>query len=223
MWATGLMLLIGVTEVGAHSPEELQSELHAKEKFFQPIDNPAPVFSLVDGTGQSWSLDRLRDKVVVLHFIYASCPDVCPLHAEKIADVQKMVNITPMKERVQFLSITTDPTKDTSRMLLDYGPAHGLDSSNWTFLTVPASQPEDTTRRLAETFGHGFTKMEDGNQLHGVVTHVIDRNGRWRANFHGLRFEPLNLAVFINGLVNDPGRPHPHPARGFWDRLKEFF
>ena len=28
------------------------------------------------------------------------------------------------------------------------------------------------------------------------MTHVIDKQGRWRANFHGLKFEPANLVVF---------------------------
>jgi hypothetical protein len=50
----------------------------------------------------------------------------------------------------------------------------------------------------------------DGYQVHGVVTHVIDREGRWQANFHGLKFEPTNLVLYINALVNDPGRPHAH-------------
>uniref|UniRef100_UPI0013D81A57 SCO family protein n=2 Tax=Pseudomonadota TaxID=1224 RepID=UPI0013D81A57 len=73
---------------------------------------------------------------VVLHFIYTSCPDVCPLHAEKIAEIQKMVNSTPMKDQVVFTSITTDPSKDTPDVLKAYGPAHGLDPVNWLFLTT---------------------------------------------------------------------------------------
>jgi protein SCO1 len=38
---------------------------------------------------------------------------------------------------------------------------------------------------------------EDGYQIHGVVTHVIDREGQWQANFHGLKFEPTNLVVYV--------------------------
>ncbi len=39
--------------------------------------------------------------------------------------------------------------------------------------------------------------------MHGVVTHVIDKNGRLRARFHGLKFETTNALVFINALTND--------------------
>jgi protein SCO1/2 len=222
-WVAALMLLLSMTAVNAHSLEELQTELYGKEKFFQTIDKPGPAFSLVDGAGRSVTLDGLRDQVVVLHFIYVSCPDVCPLHAEKIAEVQRMVNESPMKEWVRFLSITTDPGRDMPQVLAEYGPAHGLDASNWTFLTVPPGEPEDITRRLAKAFGHEFTQTKDGYQVHGVVTHVIDRTGRWRANFHGLRFEPVNLVLFINALVNDVQSPHDHAPKSVWDRLKHLF
>ena len=75
-------------------------------------------------------------KVVVLHFVYASCPDFCPLHAEKLAEVQEMVNQTLMKDLVQFVSITSDPANDTPEVMRAYGPAHGIDPVNWVFLTV---------------------------------------------------------------------------------------
>src|SRR3546814_4520189 len=103
------------------------------------------------------------------------------------SEIQEMVNRTPMKAQVRFVTVTTDPKNDTAEVLRDYGPAHGLDPVNWTFLTTMPDQPEDATRRLAEDYGHKFKKTEEGYQVHGIVTHVIDREGRWRANFHGDR------------------------------------
>ena len=194
-----------------------------KEKFFQPLDKPAPDFVLRNADGGSVGLSDLRGKVVVLHFIYARCPDVCPLHADRIAEIQQMVDQTPMKAQVQFISITTDPVNDDATVLRDYGPAHGLDPVNWTFLTTAPDQPEDTTRRLAEAYGHKFSKTEDGYQVHGIVTHVIDREGRWRANFHGLKFEPVNLVLFVNALVNDVHHPNEHGQKSWWDRMRDLF
>ena len=59
--------------------------------------------------------------------------------------------------------------------------------------------------------------------MHSIVTHVIDKQGRWRANFHGLRFEPTNLVVFINALVNEDEHDHEESGRDLWDRLRELF
>lgn len=134
-----------------------------------------------------------------------------------------MVNQTPMRDPVEFVSITTDPAKDTPEVMRAYGPAHGLDAANWTFLTAAPGEPEVATRSLAEAFGHKFKVTEDGAQVHGVVTHVIDRSGRWRANFHGLRFDPANMVLFLNALTNDPATPHGESDPGLWERVKGLF
>ncbi|MGH6943753.1 MAG: SCO family protein [Geminicoccaceae bacterium] len=217
------LLVVSASTAAAHSLEELETQLGDREKYFQPIDKKAPEFKLEDAGGRQVGLADFRGKVVVLHFIYTSCPDVCPLHAERIAEIQAMVNRTPMREQVQFVSITTDPERDTPEVMRGYGPAHGLDPANWVFLTSGPKRPEDTTRKLAERFGHKFTKTEDGYQIHGVVTHVIDREGRWRANFHGLKFEPTNLVVYVNALVNDVHPPQAQREQGFWDKLRNLF
>ncbi len=213
------LLALFVPAARAHSFEELNETLLDKEAYFQPLDQPAPTFSLQDAKGNSVRLEDYLGKVVVLHFIYASCPDVCPLHAERIAEIQVMVNDTPMREVVQFVSITTDPANDTVEVLRDYGPAHDIDPVNWVFLTTGPDQPEDATRKLVEAYGHEFSETEEGYQLHGIVTHVVDKEGRWRANYHGLSFKPLNLVLFINALVNDNEMHVPDASgpRGRWE------
>ena len=217
-----LVLLLGSlpAKAWAHSLKDLETMLGDKEKYFQTIDKATPPFAFLDAQGRRISLAEVRGKVVVLHFIYAGCPDVCPLHADRIAEIQQMVNQTPMKAQVQFVSITTDPKNDTPDVLRAYGEQHRLDPVNWVFLTTGAQQPEDATRKLAEKFGHKFMKQEDGYQVHGIVTHVIDKTGRWQANFHGLIFEPTNLVVFINALVNDAQKTHGHEQQSTWDRIK---
>ncbi len=218
-----ILLTASGSQVAAHSLEHLETELSEQETYFQPVDKDAPDFTLEDAEGQTVSLGDLKGKVLVLHFIYTSCPDVCPLHAERIADIQAMINQTPMREQVRFLTVTTDPARDTPEVMLEFGSVHGLDRTNWTFLTTKRDQPEDATRQLAERFGHKFMKTDDGYQAHGVVTHIIDRDGRWRANFHGLEFEPTNLVMLVNALVNDVHHAGDHDDSGWWDRLRAWF
>jgi protein SCO1/2 len=215
--------MTAATPASAHSLAELQAQLGDREQYFQPLDRETPDFALQDADGRAVTLQSLRGKVVVVHFIYTQCPDFCPLHAEKIAEVQRMVNESPMRDRVQFITITTDPLRDTPEVMRDYGPAHGLDPFNWIFLTSGPEEP-DKTRKLAKEFGHVFTPTDQGTQLHGIVTHVIDRQARLRANFHGLKFEPTDLVGYINALTNDlHARPHPDEPESLWDRLKALF
>ncbi len=209
------MLAATATPISAHSLQEFEDEFYAKEQYFQALDNPVPDFTLGNADGQPVRPPDLLGKVTILHFIYSSCTDVCPLHAEKLAEVQKMINQTPMIDMVRFVSITTDPTRDTAEVLKAYGPQHGLDPVNWQFLTTAPGEPEDYTRKLAEAFGHKFTVESDGTLTHGVVTHIIGKFGRWQGNFHGLEFQSVNLLMFVNALTNDYDKPQP----GFWDRV----
>jgi protein SCO1/2 len=225
LFAFGMAAATAIT-ANAHSTKdkgELDRLMGDKEKYFQPLDKEAPDFTLQDADGKVVSRADLDGKVVILHFIYAGCPDVCPLHADRIAEIQEMVNQTPMKEQVRFITITTDPANDVPDVLRAYGSAHGLDPFNWSFLTKTADQPEDVTRRLAEEHGHKFIETDDGYQVHSVVTHVFDKQGRWRANFHGLRFEPINLVSFINALSNETGRSHGDGDQSVWTKIKGWF
>lgn len=218
-----VLLVVAAVSIGeAHSLKEVESVLGDREKYFQAIDRKAPLFELRDIKGRAVRLADFRDKVVVLHFVYTNCPDVCPLHAERIAEIQGMINRTPMKDQVTFISVTTDPENDTAEQLTDYGLAHGLDAVNWVFLTSGPDRPT-ATRELAGRYWHKFTPTREGYQMHGVMTHVIGRNGLWRANFHGLKFSSTNLVLFINALVNDLHRPERSSDRSFWDGIRKLF
>ncbi|WP_287175324.1 SCO family protein [Mesorhizobium sp.] len=142
----------------AHHPgADLDRLMGSEEKYFQAIDAPAaPGFDLADDEGNPVRLSDFADKVVVLNFVFASCTDVCPLHSDLIARVQAMVNETPMKDVVQFLTVTTDPKSDTPEVMKGYGEAHGLDPRNWTFLTTREGQAEDATRKLSEQIQRPF-------------------------------------------------------------------
>src|SRR3546814_20596834 len=92
----GFVLIGG--SAAAHSLKELEGSLSQKEAYFQIINKPAPDFLLQDANGVRPSLASYSGKVIVLNFIYANCSDICPLHSERIAEIQDMVNRTPMKE-----------------------------------------------------------------------------------------------------------------------------
>jgi protein SCO1 len=222
------LCLIGVP-AWAHSLDEVQADLMRRESHvsFEPgVGTPFPSFRLTDPDGRAVSSADLLGKVVVLDFIYASCADTCPAQSEAMARIQQDVATGHMAERVRFVSITVDPERDTPAVRKAYGAPHGLDPSNWMFL---AAATGTDARALAARTGLTFVRQPDGSFDHAVVTYVIDDDGKLRARFSGLDFEPLNAVVYINALVNDP---HHRPASGAasgesapsaWARLKALF
>ena len=106
-------VLTTATPAASHSLQEVEQQLFKRERYFQSVNQPAPEFTLRDAAGRVHRLRDYRGKVVILNFICTKCPDVCPLHSEKIAQIQKQTNISPMKDQVAFLTISTDPRNDT--------------------------------------------------------------------------------------------------------------
>ena len=186
----------------AHSLEELQGTLKKREKYLQVLQEPAPDFMLQDARGREVGLADFSGKVVVLSFIYTNCPDVCPLHSERLAEIQEMIDPTPMGDMVQFITITTDPANDTPEVMKAYGPAHGLDPVNWLFLTSGQSQPA-ATRETAGRYGLKFTRVEDDYFMHGLVTFLIDKSGNLRAKYHGLKFKSAIFVMHVKALTDD--------------------
>ncbi len=201
MAAAGL-LAFGPAPSAAHSLKDMEGKLKKREAYVQIVHEAAAGFDLRDAHGQNVALADFRGQVVVLNFVYTNCPDVCPLHSERIAELQEMVNRTPMRDIVQFISITTDPTNDPPEVMKTYGPAHGLDPANWIFLTSGGDAP-GATRDLAKDYGLIFALRDGGYQLHGVVTLLIDKSGILRAKYHGLKFHPTNFILHVNALSND--------------------
>lgn len=110
--AAAVAVVLGPGAAAAHSLQDLQQELLDDEKYFQVKNEPAPDFALQDAEGNPVRLQDLRGKAVVLHFVYAGCPDVCPLHAERIAQIQETVNATPRRNR--WGSSPSPPTRSAT-------------------------------------------------------------------------------------------------------------
>src|SRR5690348_7218172 len=87
-----------------------------------PMIGPAPPFALISQDGRPISLDDFRGKVVAVTFMYTSCPDICPLLTEKMAQVRDALS-ADFGTRVAFVSITVDPENDTPDVLKNFADA----------------------------------------------------------------------------------------------------
>jgi len=99
---------------------------------------PVPDFVLTDQDGNNVSLSDYQGKVVVVAFIFTSCPDVCPAIEHTLNYVDYLLPDHGIENDVEFLSITIDPARDTVETLKNYTSANSFD---WPHLT--SSNPDD--------------------------------------------------------------------------------
>lgn len=206
-----MLLVAAALPAAAHSLKYVEDQLREDERYMQLMNQRAPNFILADAYGNKVSLENFKGKAVVLNFIYARCKEECPLQSALIASIQKQVNQTPMREQVQFVTVATDTeeAQATAAVMRSYAGVHGLDPANWVFL-YRGSGPEDATLRVAEWYGLKFVPANGGEQMHGVMTFLIDQNGMLKARYLGLKFNPANLIIHAGALLH--GEEHPATA-----------
>jgi len=130
--------------------------------------NPAPPFDLIDQAGRAVSLESLGDKVLIVDFIYTSCPGPCPVQTSLQVELQRKIP-DALRSEVQFVSISLDPEFDRPEVLEGYAIARGADLSNWSFLTGPTDHVADVVRR----WGVGSVRTEEGTIDHTLVRFLV--------------------------------------------------
>jgi protein SCO1/2 len=82
--------------------------------------------------------DLVKDRRVVIQFMFARCRDICPIITHHLVEVQRMLKGRVGRD-IFFYSITLSPEEDTPRDLKAYAKVHGV-GPGWLFLT---GKPDD--------------------------------------------------------------------------------
>ena len=101
----------------------------------------APNFVLFDQNGDVFELLEHEGKVIVVAFVYTSCPDVCLIISSNLDYVNN--NLGDKSEDVVIISITIDPARDTISHLSEWSENRGYE---WYHLTGPVSTLQQTYR-----------------------------------------------------------------------------
>jgi protein SCO1/2 len=91
-----------------------------------------------DGKTLKFYDDLIKDKIVVLSFIYTSCKDICPLATARLGEAQDKLG-DRLGRDIFFYSISIEPERDTPQRLKQYAEAFQA-RPGWLFLT---GLPED--------------------------------------------------------------------------------
>ena len=145
----------------------------------------------VDGRAQRLS-QFTRNRITLLGFIYTTCidPDGCPL-AYRVFDAlkQKITAAPALRGRVQFVTLSFDPARDTPAVMRQYAGSRVKDEGGglrWYFLTTRSAIQ---LMPIVEDFGQD-------------IRYVIDRsNGKPRRELsHVLKVFLIDDAGFVREI-----------------------
>ncbi|MFQ5856841.1 MAG: SCO family protein [Anaerolineae bacterium] len=188
---------------------EQAAEIKALQAQLQQVTNGSPAeaaaetlpslgkaqdFELTNQDGKRVQLSDFRGKVVLLNFIYTSCPDVCPLENFKFKAVRESLE-EPLQDQLALISVSFDPL-DTPAVLKAYAKARGFDVLGWEFLTGS----EEEIAGVTSAYGIFYRLVESGEQ-EGSHTHAHE--DETQKHQHAREFVHMAQSVLIDqeGMV----------------------
>ncbi len=88
-----------------------------------------------EGKPVKFYTDVLKDNVVLISTIYTNCEDACPLITQKLTAVMDRLEGDVFGKKVFFVSISTDPDRDTPKALTEFAKQQKADEPGWVYLT----------------------------------------------------------------------------------------
>jgi protein SCO1/2 len=93
--------------------------------------------------------DLIKDKIVLINFMYAKCEGVCPGITANLVKLQNLLG-SRLGRDVFIYSFTLKPEHDTPAVLKEYAEAYHV-KKGWTFLTGTPADMELLRRKLGFT------------------------------------------------------------------------
>jgi protein SCO1/2 len=142
---------------------------------FGPVKPPieVPNVTVISSDGLRISLrDLLRGKVTAIQLMFSKCKSICPIEAATLARVQEALTDHPADD-IQLLSLSVDPTTDTSNVLKAWLERFGA-GHRWI-----AVAPAEADLARVRAF---FDRPSNLGEVHSTAVYLVDRGGLvvWR-------------------------------------------
>ncbi|MGE3809606.1 MAG: SCO family protein [Gemmataceae bacterium] len=142
------------------------------------VIRPAPDFVLTTQDGGKLRRTDLEGKVLLVSFIFTTCNGTCPATTHRMGQVQEELRRRGLlgKGKVQLLSISLDPARDTPDALRRYLKLYDADTAHWSFLT---GDPTDVKKVIAD-WGMWVKPADNGQLDHPSRIFLVDKDARIR-------------------------------------------
>jgi protein SCO1/2 len=165
-----------------------------------PVIARAPQFTLRDTEGRVVRLSDYRGQVVLLAFIFTTCPGVCPLISTQMSALQAALKSDGLfPEKARLISVTVDPKTDTAEVLARYAKMFKADFAGWAFLREEPQRLKPVLKAYDE-WTRVLPKTE-GWIDHPARVYLVDRGGNIREIYSLAFFNEKQARIDIRALL----------------------
>lgn len=130
-----VVLVVGVVVLSNHHTRAQVETKRMKTPRERLAERSFPNVTLTTHEGKKVKFydDLLKDKIVIINFMYVKCEGTCPGTTTNLVKVQKLLGDRVGKDIFMY-SITLKPEEDSPKTLAAYAKAYKV-GPGWTFLT----------------------------------------------------------------------------------------
>lgn len=155
---------------------------------------PAAMIGLADTEGRVVDWREMRGKAVLVSFVYTTCGGTCPATTHGMSRAQDTLKGAGLwGDRVEFVSISLDPERDTPDVLRRYATVYDADLAHWRFVTGS----QDAVAQVVEAWGMWARRNAEGVLDHPSRIFLVDPRARVR-EIYSLEF--LNTADVVKDI-----------------------
>ena len=148
----------------------------------------APPIALRNYLGRPVTLAEYRGRAVLVTFLYAHCPDVCPLIASNLRVALNLLG--PSASKVQVIAVSVDPRGDTPAAVASFVRAHEM-TGRMQYLI--GSAPELSRTWAAWSVGSSREAADPELVAHSALVYGVSASGTL-TTIYPSSFEPSEIA-----------------------------
>jgi protein SCO1/2 len=170
-----------------------------------PVISYVKPFSFVNQAGDTITQSQMAGKVYVANYFFVTCTGICPNMNGKVKTVYEMYK---GNKEFSIISHTCQPEVDSVSVLKKYCDSIGADGKQWQFVTGNKLDLYNTARESyhIDDPKNNVGKIDD-QFLHSQFLALVDRQGRVRGIYDGLKQKEINLLkTDISDLIKETDR-----------------
>ena len=172
-----------ITRLPYIGKKDIVSRIENGKSITDTLYEHIPLFNYINQDSIAVTNDSYSGKIWVAEFFFASCPTICPIMNTEMKGLYNEMKDLGLSDKIQFISFSIDPYRDTPRVLKAYKKSYCDACLNWDFLTGDEAETHKLGIDNFKIFA-GRDEEAKGGYAHSGAFSLVDTKGHVRGVYN---------------------------------------